>query len=69
MILRDKEPRTVGVIEILLQKRAGMKESRIDPEFDNIAKQMDPTLENAVLKFARLVGSAFLVLEVRNSKS
>lgn len=59
----------MGIIEILLQKRAGIKESRIDPEYETISKQMDPALENSVLKFARFVGAAFMVLEVRNSKS
>ena len=66
---RDKDARTVGIIEILLQKRAGIKESRIDPDYENIAKQMDPALENSVLKFARFVAAAYMVLEVRNSKS
>lgn len=63
---RNKDARTIGIIEILLQKRASMKESRIDPDFENIAKKLDPALENSVLKFARFVAVAFSVLELRN---
>ena len=64
LLRRDKE-KTIGVIEILLQKRAGMRESRVDPEYEGIAKKMDLALENSVLKFAKFVAAAYMFLEAK----
>lgn len=46
-------------MEIILQKRASLKESRVDPNFEEVGKRMDPVLENAVLKFSKFVASAY----------
>ena len=62
---KQKDTKTIGVIEIVLQKRASMKEARIDPEFENIAKKMDTSIENSVFKYAKFVASAFTVLELK----
>ena len=42
-----------------------MRESRVDPEYEGIAKKMDPALENSVLKFARFVAAAYMFLEAK----